>query len=264
MSFWGLILKPGQKHPVESAAGDILHLSQACLHQPKGGKNYLQVTDNEKTYAIACLEKDKVEHASFDLFFSTGSCIFSCKGDTEVHLTGYFEPEQDMGDESGESEDEVAVPVKKSPLQKPGSPAAAPAKSPLMQAKANAMKNVKEDDEDEDEEEEESMGEGEEEEEEESDEEPPKKAAQQNDKKRKAEDSPAGGPAKKAATGGNASVDAFVKQIQECLKKNGGKSKISFLGSKVQRPKDAPKLKAVIEQHKDKFVLSGDDVELKK
>lgn len=305
MSFWGLILKPGQKVPVESADGDILHLSQACLHAPKGGKNYLQVTDNEKTYVVACLEKDKVEHASFDLFFSTASCSFSSKGDSEVHLTGYFEPSQDLGDEEEEEEDEAPPPAKKqspvaapkksplaapakSPLSKPASPVAAPAKSPKLQAaeakaKAKAAEEEEDDDEDDDEgeEDEEEMDlEGEEEEEdldeeeeEEEEEEAPPPA--KNDKKRKAEAPPAQAPAKaakkeakKEAPGSPgkspAGLDGYVKQIVEFIKKSDGKTKISMIGSKIPRPKEAPKLKQILEQNKDKFVLSGDDVQLKK
>merc|ERR1719453_400649 len=77
--------------------------------------------------------------------------------------------------------------------------------------------------------------------------------------KRKAEGSPAQSPAKKPATGGgSASADGYVKQIQDFLKKNGGKSKLGMIGSKVPRPKDQPKLKAFFEQHKDKFVVKGE------
>jgi nucleophosmin 1 len=286
MSFWGLILKAGQKVPVESADGDILHLSQACLHTPKGGKNYLQVTDNEKTYVIACLEKDKVEHASFDLFFSTASCSFSCKGDSEVHLTGYFEPAQDMDDEEEEEEappatakKSPAAPPAKSPKATPAaSPKTTPAASPKLQAKAKAA--APEDDEDDDDEgddeddEEEEMemdmeeGEEEEDEDEESEEEPappPAKKAKKEAPGAKKE-APAAKKEAPASPKSSAGLEAFVKQVVDLLKKNGGKANISMVGSKCQRPKDAPKLKAILEQNKDKFVMSGDgnSVELKK
>lgn len=177
MSFWGVVLKPGKKESVKTTEGDILHLSQACLNAPKGGKNYLQVTEGETTYAIACLEKDKAEHCSFDLFFSTGDCTFSNKGDSEVHLTGYFEPEPsgDMEDDEEEDDDDdsdeppakpaangkVKSPAAKpaTPPQKPASPLQKPA-SPLQkpgspQQKAAAAAAAASDDDDEDEEEEE-------------------------------------------------------------------------------------------------------------
>eukprot|EP00747_Dinoflagellata_sp_TGD_P183538 gnl/TRDRNA2_/TRDRNA2_38472_c0_seq1.p1 gnl/TRDRNA2_/TRDRNA2_38472_c0~~gnl/TRDRNA2_/TRDRNA2_38472_c0_seq1.p1 ORF type:complete len:125 (+),score=43.72 gnl/TRDRNA2_/TRDRNA2_38472_c0_seq1:96-470(+) len=107
MSFWGCVLKPGAKHAVKEEEGDVLHLSQACLHQPSDGKNWLQVVDSKKSYAIACLEKGKTEYASFDLFFRAGTCSFMNKGQSEVHLTGYFEPEGPGMDDEGEEEEDV-------------------------------------------------------------------------------------------------------------------------------------------------------------
>eukprot|EP00913_Durusdinium_trenchii_P024241 g22760.t1 len=116
----------------ENSGGDVLHLSQACLSQPQAGKNFLQVIEGDKTYSIACLQKDgfisgkkrrsgrlatvalnssqdKSEFASFDLFFRTGTCTFHNKGASEMHLTGYFEPDgmpDDLEDEESEEEEE--------------------------------------------------------------------------------------------------------------------------------------------------------------
>eukprot|EP00933_Yihiella_yeosuensis_P046429 TRINITY_DN41953_c0_g1_i1.p2 TRINITY_DN41953_c0_g1~~TRINITY_DN41953_c0_g1_i1.p2 ORF type:complete len:130 (+),score=52.36 TRINITY_DN41953_c0_g1_i1:76-465(+) len=106
MSFWGCALAPGKKVAIEeNAGGQVLHLSQACLHAPQDGKNFLQVVEGNQTYAIACLQKGKSEYASFDLFFRAGSCSFVNKGASEIHLTGYFEPDG-MGDDEGEESEE--------------------------------------------------------------------------------------------------------------------------------------------------------------
>ncbi|CAE7705554.1 FKBP46, partial [Symbiodinium necroappetens] len=78
----------------------------ACLHQPTAGKNFLQVVDGAKSYSIACLQKDKSEYASFDLFFRTGTCSFHNKGSSEMHLTGYFEPDGMPDDDEEEEEEE--------------------------------------------------------------------------------------------------------------------------------------------------------------
>ncbi|CAE7193678.1 FKBP43 [Symbiodinium sp. CCMP2456] len=124
MSFWGCQLKPGAKFEVKAEeGGDVLHLSQACLHQPTAGKNFLQVVDGAKSYSIACLQKDKSEYASFDLFFRTGTCSFHNKGSSEMHLTGYFEPDgmpddDEEEEEEEEEEDEEEEPPAKKPKKK--------------------------------------------------------------------------------------------------------------------------------------------------
>ncbi|CAE8675877.1 unnamed protein product, partial [Polarella glacialis] len=126
MSFWGCQLKPGEKFAVKGeSGGEVLHLSQACLHQPADGKNFLQVINGKDTYAISCLQKGKSEYASFDLFFRAGNCSFVNKGSSEMHLTGYFEPdgvpedgeegeeEEDCEEDEEEEEEEEEPPAKK-------------------------------------------------------------------------------------------------------------------------------------------------------
>eukprot|EP00440_Ansanella_granifera_P067593 gb/GFBE01073321.1/.p1 GENE.gb/GFBE01073321.1/~~gb/GFBE01073321.1/.p1 ORF type:complete len:128 (+),score=51.19 gb/GFBE01073321.1/:1-384(+) len=106
MSFWGCVLQPGSKFAVQPQdGGEVLHLSQACLHNPQPGKNYLQVESEKSKFAVACLEKGKSEYASFDLFFRAGKCTFINTGKSEIHLTGYFEPDG-MGDDILEGEEE--------------------------------------------------------------------------------------------------------------------------------------------------------------
>merc|ERR1712176_475267 len=104
MTFWGCQLRPGEKYMVKAEDGNVLHLSQACLNKPTEGKNYLQVVDGSNKYAIAVLEKGKSEYASLDLFFRVGQCGFLNKGASEIHLTGYFEP--DNMDEDGDDDEE--------------------------------------------------------------------------------------------------------------------------------------------------------------
>lgn len=294
MAFWGCVLKPGSKQKVENPEGDILHLSQACLHDPKDGKNYVQAIVAGKAYSIACLEKGRKEHDSFDLFFNPQECCFSNSGKSEVHLTGYFEPDED-GEES-ESEEAgaaAAAPAKsspkqqaaahKSPVQKaveaaaqraasPKKAAASPKASPKAPAKPAA---VEESDDDEDLEEELMMEEGEESEGLEASEEEEAPPAKVGDKRKAAPVAApaAASPAKKAAkapepkgspkaaaAGGEQA--AYVKKLHDYLKQHG-KTSVSLLGSKVPRPKDCPKMKAIFEGNKNLFVVAGQDVSAK-
>jgi len=244
MTFWGCVLKPGQKNKINISESDVLHLSQACLHQPAGGKNHLQVTAQGATYSIAILEKDKKEHETFDLFFDSADTVFSCKGNSEVHLTGYIEPT----DEGMESEEEELVAPRSSPKAAPaGSPKVA---SPKASPKKSPVAPPEDDDDEEDEEEDE-------EEEEESPLPPPAKKAKTapTSPSKTTPTSPIAGPAKGA-------VDAYVLKLVKFLKDNGS-SNIGLLGSKVARPEGVPKMKAVLEQHKDKFEIAGDKVSAK-
>lgn len=263
MAFWGEALKAGQKKKVQAPEGEVLHLSQGCLHEPKDGKNYVQAEVKGQTYSIACLEKGKQEHISFDLFFSAGETTFVNKGSSEVHLTGYFEPDQ-MDGEGSESEDAApAAPAKRaSPLlAKAASPkvvaASSPKQSPKLAAAAAAAKAAEEDDDDEDEEEEESMGDesGEEEDEEEDEEDEPAPPPAKKQKGEPAKSSPKAAPMADGEAG-------YVKQLFDFLKKNG-KTPISKLGSSVQRPKDCPKMKQVLTKYADKFTIKGEDVSAK-
>lgn len=79
MSFCGCVIKPGKKEKVNVPEGEVWHLSQMCLHEPKPGKNYVEATVKGAVYTLACLEKDKVEHNSVDLFFGPEDVIFSNK-----------------------------------------------------------------------------------------------------------------------------------------------------------------------------------------
>lgn len=289
MAFWGEVLKPGQKKAVSfPSATDVLHLSQACLHDPKVGKNYLQVEVNGTTYSIACLEKDKREHDCLDLFFDDERTIFVCKGSSEIHLMGYMEPQRDEEFcEESEEEGQVqqVVPKKASPKAAPvpsprvaatlapkTSPKGSPKTAPQAAAAAESDSYEYLEEEEEEEEgrpldDEGSYWEEGEEEEDIEDVPPvpklsPKQGIAQSPKRAAAE--PAGAPAKKGkteASGGDEKA-VYVKKLHAYLKQNG-KTSAGQLGSKVPRPNGLPKMKVVIEENKDKFVMIGDMVTAK-
>lgn len=104
--FFGAQLKPGQYvTPSIDDGGEILHLSQICLIDPKDeGSTLVQINDGDKNYGIAVLQKGKCEHVSLDLFISTLRGIrLSTKGaKNEVHVVGYFEPETPEDDDESE------------------------------------------------------------------------------------------------------------------------------------------------------------------
>lgn len=247
MSFWGCVLKPGQKKPVNIGSSDVLHLSQACLYDPKPGKNYLQVEVEGKTFNIACLEKDKRDHDGFDLFFEANAS-FKNNGATEIHLMGNIEP-ADMNDEGEESEEEEGSEQQGIPQQKASSP------KPTLHIKAGAMGSESDD----------GLELGDEEGEESEEESPAQQTLPpKSSPKRKAVDEPPGPPAKKAQSEGPdpalaAEKEAYVQKLCAYLKANG-KTNVGQLGSKVPRPNGVPKLKAIFEQHKDKFNVVGDMV----
>jgi hypothetical protein len=268
MAFWGCVLKPGQKKPVNIQEADVLHLLQACLHEPKDGKNYLMVDVDGTTYSIACLEKGKREHDCLDLFFDSDKTSFVCKGTSEIHLMGYIEP-SDFG-EGSESEEPKVVKASSPKMSPKAVVASSPkivATSPKTSPKAAPIAEEDSDDFEEEGEEEEPMESDdmslmEEDEEEESESPPPAPKAVTKSPKRSAEAPPAS-PAKKPKTDGpSAEEKAYVQKLLDHLKANG-KSNLGQLGSKVPRPAGLPKMKTVIEANKDKFMIVGDVITAK-
>eukprot|EP00972_Heterocapsa_arctica_P028187 4146402-Heterocapsa_arctica.AAC.1 len=59
MSFWGCVVAPGQPTKVETPAGELLHLSQACLapDTAKGATATLIVEQGGKSFAVASLKE---------------------------------------------------------------------------------------------------------------------------------------------------------------------------------------------------------------
>jgi len=301
MAFWGTAVKPGTWTQGKAPEGEILHVSQACLHEPKPGKTYLQIQVSGTTYTVACLEKDKREHDALDLMFAPEDAPkFCAKGSSEIHLVGYVEPEQAS---DGEAEEAAVAPKaaaskasaspkmlaaaapRVSPKAAPApSPKTTPAASPKPAAKASPKLAAKpaeakaaagKGDEDS----ESLLLEGEEGEEEEPRVKDPVVDADEGSKKakaakadvkeagkRKAPAEASGGPAAKKAKDDTEPLKPdegeYVQKLVAFLKSNG-KTNVSLLGSKVQRPKSLPKLKDILGKHPGKFKVTGDAVEAK-
>lgn len=310
MAFWGTAVKPGTWTQGKAPEGEILHVSQACLHEPKPGKTYLQIQVSGTTYTVACLEKDKREHDALDLMFSPEDAPkFCAKGSSEIHLVGYVEPEQASDEEADEAalapkaaaskasaspKMLAAAAPKASPKAAPApSPKATPAASPKPAAKASPKLAAKQAEakaaaDEGDSDSESLLLEGEEGEEEEprvkdpvvdADEgskkakaakagvkEAAKAGAKEEAGKRKAPAEAPGGPAAKKAKDDTEPLKPdegeYVQKLVAYLKTNG-KTVISLLGSKVQRPKSLPKLKDILGKHSGKFKVTGDAVEAK-
>jgi len=304
MAFWGTAVKPGTWTQGKAPEGEILHVSQACLHEPKPGKTYLQIQVSGTTYTVACLEKDKREHDALDLMFAPEDAPkFCAKGSSEIHLVGYVEPEQAS---DGEAEEAAVAPKKAASKASASpkmlaaaaprvSPKAAPAASPKPAAKASPKLAAKQAEAkaaaDEGGEDSESLLlEGEEGEEEEprvkdpvvdADEGSKKaKAAKAGSKKakaakadvkeagkRKAPAEASGGPAAKKAKDDTEPLkpdEGEYVQKLVAFLKSNGKTSVSLLGSKVQRSKSLPKLKDILGKHSGKFKVTGDSVEATK
>eukprot|EP00405_Crypthecodinium_cohnii_P059536 CAMPEP_0206633762 /NCGR_PEP_ID=MMETSP0325_2-20121206/69668_1 /ASSEMBLY_ACC=CAM_ASM_000347 /TAXON_ID=2866 /ORGANISM="Crypthecodinium cohnii, Strain Seligo" /LENGTH=576 /DNA_ID=CAMNT_0054159487 /DNA_START=193 /DNA_END=1920 /DNA_ORIENTATION=- len=168
MTFWGAQVKAGGFAKVDAVPGTILHLSEACL-DTTDAKDVAKIIieSNKVEYAIAVLREGH-DRCSMDLFIDPTTAKVKVTGKGTVHLTGYFEVE----DEDSEEDDDM----KPTKLEK---------KAAMAAAKAG------EDDDDEEDEEEES----EEDEEEEEEKGPAPKAAKAASPKA----SPKAAPAKAAA-----------------------------------------------------------------
>lgn len=265
-------MKPGQQHKAEVPEGEVLHLSQVCLHSPKAGTNWLQVVVGGTTYSACCLEKDKTEHASLDLFFGQDAPTFVNKGASEIHMSGYLEPMDEDEEESEEEDEEAEKPAAKAAAKAAAKSEASPKASPKAAAKAAAKAEAAAEEEDDEEDDEDEEGEEEEPVEASAEEDEAsaskKKAALAALAKRKAGE-PAAPPAKKAK--GEPATEAkpvpakdaeYIKQLVDFIKANG-KQKISDLGTKVKRPPGVPKMSVIFANNKDKFVVTGETVALK-
>jgi len=102
--FYGVVVKAAKTVPLETKLGEVLHLSQACLSDPRdGGKTYLKVNNGENTFTVCCLQKDKCEHTSLDLFIQASSGVsFIAEGKNDIHLVGYWEPHSEHSDDEDE------------------------------------------------------------------------------------------------------------------------------------------------------------------
>lgn len=114
--FWGCVLKEGQPYKVQHALEDgefpVLHLSNAVLapnSKKDQGKTSVLISmkatgDSEtnkdlKNLVIASLIPETKDQQSLGLYLNVSQNItISVQGKSEVHLSGYFEPNQSAED----------------------------------------------------------------------------------------------------------------------------------------------------------------------
>ena len=119
--FWGCIVTESKPYKIPSDSEyELLHLSNAALGKSSDqGKTYFMLDIGQKTYTLGCLQKDKVEMVSLDIFVKVSQKVkITVVGKGELHMTGYFEvADQDddekmlgkLMDEDFESEEEELV-----------------------------------------------------------------------------------------------------------------------------------------------------------
>ncbi|KAG0097578.1 peptidylprolyl isomerase fpr4 [Podila epicladia] len=104
LGFWGLTVFPEKTYT--QVVDNSFKLSMAALDEvTKPGRTSIRVTVDKKTFILCSLTPGKVEQQNLDLVFTEGEEItFSVSGDTAVHLSGNYLPEDDDG-EYGDEDD---------------------------------------------------------------------------------------------------------------------------------------------------------------
>lgn len=100
--FWGCTIKKGQdyKHAPEEVDQSILHVSNAALGFASKGKATVVAKVDGKEFVLTHLENGKAEHTTLDLYFRDDQEVsFLVKGEAEVHLSGYYEPSHEDGED---------------------------------------------------------------------------------------------------------------------------------------------------------------------
>lgn len=104
--FWGHILKDGKtirlQQFLEEKEFPILHISNVCLPKtPAQGKIFLLASSGAdvQNVILATLQKDKTDSYALDLYSSVTDDVTLTVQGGDVHLSGYFEPQKDEGDE---------------------------------------------------------------------------------------------------------------------------------------------------------------------
>lgn len=102
------------QHALEDGEYPVLHLSNASLSKDAkkdGGKSHITISMKEagkelKNLNIAILTPDRQEMQPLDLYLNVSQNItISCTGKNEVHLSGYFEPNNSLDDQMYGQED---------------------------------------------------------------------------------------------------------------------------------------------------------------
>ncbi|KAH8582795.1 nuclear factor NF3 [Cryptosporidium sp. chipmunk genotype I] len=297
--FCGLIIKPGQKIKLDSTQGEILHLSQACLSEPKdNGRVYVQAIDGGNAYTICSLQKGTIEHASLDLFLSTSADIeLSVIGKNEVHISGFYEPEmeEDFDDEDAlmgmsDEEDEEQLELEDSKVEnKKNLKRKLPTKSDESTDEEVDDEEIDSDEaddldldeliQDNDDDEDEDDGDDEDDDEEdlddlddEEDEEPVKVPSTKNKNKQssgsqKIKSSDSQPPSKKSRVESKSQSkpdQLYEESIIDFLKKNG-RTNMAMIGNKIKRPEGvSKKLGSFISERTDLFKVENNMISLVK
>lgn len=111
VAFWSAVVSKGKPVEVQPPEGFVLNLQQAAVVNGKGS-NVLKVStiaiEGEKIDAvIGTLRTGTTDQIILSLVFGFDvPATFSTTGDGEVHLSGYYQPGPDDGeDEEGDDED---------------------------------------------------------------------------------------------------------------------------------------------------------------
>jgi nucleophosmin 1 len=184
--FWGCVLKEGEPYKVQHALEDgeypVLHVSNAVLSQnasEKHGKSYVTASLGKelKNLTVAVLAPNRHEVQPLDLYLNISQNItLSVVGKNEVHLSGYFEPnnsvedqlygagmEDELDDDEEEEEEDVEDKLFGAPSGAKKASAGENLDKSLKAARKNALKNTMNEDDDDssDEEDDDSEEEGE-------------------------------------------------------------------------------------------------------
>lgn len=97
--FWGCAIS--EKKPYAAPKGSnvqIAHITNVALSKTSDvGKTYLIVTKGKESFTLACLQKDKVESHSLDLYLTLDQNLtLTVSGKGEMHVTGYLEIGSDV------------------------------------------------------------------------------------------------------------------------------------------------------------------------
>ena len=103
--FWGCSIKKDKTHNLvensKDREDDMLHVSKATLDSDSEDKRAkVYVSNGKKSFLIASLIRDKCENVNLDHYFKANEeVIFKVIGNAKVHLTGYWEPCNDLLDD---------------------------------------------------------------------------------------------------------------------------------------------------------------------
>lgn len=123
LAFWGIVLKPGEPADLDLEDGETLRVTMASYGADlaeKHGRSVVTATihDREdddtpgKKYAITALTAGKSETCVLDVsFIGEESVTFEVSGKNAVHLVGNFSFENDMEDDSDDSDEEQLIGV---------------------------------------------------------------------------------------------------------------------------------------------------------